>query len=82
MMWVNIYGDDTDFIVFWVIVIPYINSVSPAFVFHLCGPCLDGFLFGSFCLPEVLRQLMSQWPILPHDWHVESLAGQNTLSGT
>ena len=57
MMWVNIYGDDMDFIALWV-----------CFYFPPLGPHLGGFLFGSFCLLEVLQHLTSQWPILPHDW--------------
>ena len=36
-MLVNIYGDDTDFITLWVIVIPYINSVS-LLSFSTLGP--------------------------------------------
>ena len=50
---VHIYGDDTDFITLWVVVILHINSVG-LLLFPPLGPCLGGFLFGSFCLPEVL----------------------------
>ena len=35
----------------------------------------------SFCLLEVHQHLVSQWPILPQDWHVESLTGQEALWG-
>ena len=37
MMWVNIYGDDMDFIALWVAVIPYINSVG-LLLFSTLGP--------------------------------------------
>ena len=77
-MWVNIYGDDMDFIALGVIVNAYINSVD-LLLFSPLDPCLGGFLFGSFCLLEVLLHLISQWPILPHDWDVESLAGKEAL---
>ena len=80
-MWVNIYGDNMDFIALEVIVVTYMKSVG-LLLFPPLGPCLGGFLFGSFCLLEVLQHLISQWPILPHDQHVESLAGQEALPGT
>ena len=54
---VNIYGDDIDFIALWVIVIPYIT----VWVCFCLGPHLGGFLFGSFCLLEVLQH---EWDLL------------------
>ena len=45
------------------------QAVWVCFCFPPFAPHLSG-LFGSFCLLDLLQHLMSQWPILPHDWHV------------
>ena len=57
------------------------STVWACFCFLPFGPCLGGFLLGSFYLLEVLWHLMSQWPTLQHDQHVESSPRQEVLPG-
>ena len=60
-MWVNIYGDDMDFITSWVIVITYINSVG-LLLFSTFGPHLGSFLFGGALASGISVTNFTTWP--------------------
>ena len=70
MMWVNIYGDNTDFIALGVIVIAYINSVSlllfSTFGSHVwMASCLDPSIywrcFGIWHPSDQFYHMISMW---------------------